>query len=96
MFVLLLSFHFLSLLPFKSPYTLLMPLHESHKNDSFPSQMALSQKDLADILNITDKAISKWERGISFPDISMLIPLSETLEISLYDLLSGGDYNGKK
>ena len=59
-------------------------------------QHGMSQKDLADILNITDKAISKWERGISFPDISMLIPLSETLEISLYDLLSGGDYNGKK
>lgn len=51
----------------------------------------MSQKELADQLNITDKAISKWERGISFPDISMLIPLSETLEISLYDLLTGGE-----
>ena len=50
----------------------------------------LSQKELADKLSITDKAISKWERGISFPDISMLIPLSEVLEISLYDLLTGG------
>ena len=56
----------------------------------------MSQKDLADILNITDKAISKWERGISFPDISLLIPLSETLGISLYNLLSGGDCDGKK
>ncbi|MCQ2442529.1 MAG: helix-turn-helix domain-containing protein [Oscillospiraceae bacterium] len=51
----------------------------------------MSQRELADQLNITDKAISKWERGISFPDISMLIPLSETLEISLYDLLTGGE-----
>lgn len=59
-------------------------------------QHGMSQKDLADILNITDKAVSKWERGISFPDISMLIPLSEALGISLYDLLSGGDYDGKK
>lgn len=53
----------------------------------------MSQKELADKLNITDKAISKWERGLSFPDISMLIPLSETLEISLYDILTGGNEN---
>ena len=59
-------------------------------------QHGMSQKDLADILNITDKAVSKWERGISFPDISLLIPLSEALEISLYDLLSGGDRDGQK
>ena len=56
----------------------------------------MSQKELADKLNITDKAVSKWERGISFPDISMLIPLSELLEISLYDLLTGGNYDGQK
>ena len=59
-------------------------------------QHGMSQKDLADILNITDKAVSKWERGISFPDISLLIPLSDALGISLYDLLSGGDHDGKK
>jgi transcriptional regulator with XRE-family HTH domain len=54
-------------------------------------RQGLSQKELADKLNITDKAISKWERGLSFPDISMLIPLSEILEITLYDLLTGGN-----
>ena len=59
-------------------------------------QHGMSQKDLADILNVTDKAVSKWERGVSFPDISLLIPLSEALEISLYDLLSGGDRDGQK
>jgi len=59
-------------------------------------QHGMSQKDLADILYITDKAVSKWERGISFPDISLLIPLSEALGISLYDLLSGGDHDGQK
>lgn len=53
----------------------------------------MSQKELADKLSITDKAISKWERGISFPDISMLIPISKVLEISLYDLLTGGEDN---
>lgn len=59
-------------------------IRESRKNKG------LSQKELADRLNITDKAVSKWERGISFPDISMLIPLSEILNITLYDLLTGG------
>ena len=50
----------------------------------------LSQRDLAEYLHITDKAVSKWERGISFPDITILIPLSEVLNVSLYDLLTGG------
>lgn len=50
----------------------------------------LTQKELADKLYITDKAVSKWERGLSFPDISILIPLAEILDISLYDLLRGG------
>ena len=53
-------------------------------------KQGLSQKEMAKKLNVTDKAISKWERGISFPDISMLIPISEILEITLYDLLTGG------
>lgn len=56
-------------------------------------KQGLSQKELADQLHISDKAISKWERGLSFPDISMLIPLSELLNISLYDLLTGGKHN---
>ena len=38
----------------------------------------MSQKELSDYLHVTDKAISKWERGLSFPDISLLIPLSVT------------------
>ena len=50
----------------------------------------LSQRELAEYLHITDKAISKWERGLSFPDITILIPLSEVLNVSLYDLLTGG------
>ena len=50
----------------------------------------LSQRELAECLHITDKAISKWERGLSFPDITILIPLSEALNVSLYDLLTGG------
>lgn len=50
----------------------------------------LTQNELANKLHITDKAVSKWERGLSLPDISVLIPLAEILDISLYDLLRGG------
>ena len=49
----------------------------------------MTQSLLADKLHITDKAVSKWERGLSLPDISILIPLSEILNVSLYDLLKG-------
>lgn len=56
----------------------------------------LTQKDLAIRLSISDKAISKWERGLCFPDISLLIPISEILDISLYELLSGEKINQEK
>ena len=56
--------------------------------------MNMTQGELAKKLHITDKAVSKWERGLSFPDISLLIPLSEILNISLYDLLKVDDENG--
>ena len=56
--------------------------------------MNMTQGELAKKLHITDKAVSKWGWGLSFPDISLLIPLSEILNISLYDLLKGEDENG--
>lgn len=49
----------------------------------------MTQKDLADQLNITDKAVSKWERGLSGPDISLLTPLADILEITVSELLNG-------
>ena len=49
----------------------------------------MTQKELADKLNVTDKAVSKWERGLSYPDISLLLPLSDTLGITINELLSG-------
>lgn len=49
----------------------------------------MTQKDLADKLNITDRAVSKWERGLCAPDISLLEPLSEILEVKITDLISG-------
>lgn len=52
-------------------------------------EKGLTQKQLAEALNVTDKAVSKWERGLSFPDISMLEPISQTLDISIMELLAG-------
>lgn len=49
----------------------------------------LTQRDLADKLNVTDKAVSKWERGLSLPDISLLPRLAEIFEISIAELLNG-------
>lgn len=49
----------------------------------------LTQKQLAELLNVTDKAVSKWERGLSFPDISMLEPIAEVFGISIMEILAG-------
>ena len=46
-----------------------------------------TQKQMAQRLCISDKAVSKWERGLSLPDISMLLPLAEALEVSVTELL---------
>lgn len=48
----------------------------------------MTQKQLGEKLNITDKAISKWERGLSFPDISMLNSIGETFDITVTELLN--------
>ena len=56
---------------------------ESRKNVNL-TQMQLSEK-----LGITDKAISKWERGISMPDTSIMLELCDILGISVNELLSG-------
>ena len=56
----------------------------------FRKAYGMTQIELAEKLNYSDKAISKWERGLSFPDISLLIPLADILKVSLYDLLTGG------
>ncbi len=49
----------------------------------------LTQKELAEILNCTDKAISRWETGRGIPEISFLIPISKALDISVNELLMG-------
>lgn len=52
-------------------------------------KLNMTQKDLANRLFVSNNAVSKWERGLCFPDISVLIPLSEILNVNLYDLLKG-------
>ena len=49
----------------------------------------LTQAQLAEKLNITDRAVSKWENGRSLPDSSIMLELCELLEITVNDLLSG-------
>lgn len=48
-----------------------------------------TQKKLAEILGISDKTISKWECGNGFPEVSLLLPLCEELEITVNELLTG-------
>ncbi len=46
-----------------------------------------TQKELAERLFLSDKAISKWETGVSIPDIALLVPLADLLEVSVIELL---------
>ncbi len=48
-----------------------------------------TQKELAEKLFVSDKAVSKWERGLSLPDVSLLEPMSELLGASILELLRG-------
>ena len=52
-------------------------------------ELGLTQAQLAERLHVTDKAISRWERGIGLPDIQLLEPLAEALEVSVLDLIRG-------
>ena len=56
-------------------------------------QKNLTQMQLAERLGITDKAISKWERGIAMPDTSIMLELCEILGINVNELLSGEKIN---
>lgn len=52
-------------------------------------QKGLTQKELAKKLFLSDKAVSKWERGLSMPDIALLFPLADLLGVTVTELLSG-------
>lgn len=49
----------------------------------------LTQKQLADKMNLSDKTISKWERGTGCPDVSLLPELSEIFKVRVEDILNG-------
>ena len=53
----------------------------------------LTQMQLAEKLGITDKAISKWERGVAMPDTSIMLELCDILGISVNELLNGEKIN---
>jgi len=52
-------------------------------------EKGLTQKELAQKLNITDKAVSKWERGLGCPDVSILEILAKELDTSILEILKG-------
>ena len=51
----------------------------------------MTQEELAEKIYVSGKAVSKWETGGGFPDISLLEPLAKALDISVIELLSGED-----
>lgn len=54
-------------------------------------EKGFTQKELAEILNCTDKAVSRWETGKGFPEVSLLIPLSNALNVSVNEIILGED-----
>lgn len=58
-------------------------IRETRKNKG------LTQKDIATRLNITDRAVSKWERGICAPDLALLEPLADILGVTITELVVG-------
>ena len=53
------------------------------------NEREMTQKDLSEVLNVFDKAISRWETGKGYPDVSSLMALSEFFSVSVNELLSG-------
>lgn len=51
-------------------------------------KQGLTQKDLAALLHVTDKAVSKWERGLNFPELALMEPLAAALNTTVIYLLS--------
>lgn len=56
---------------------------------SLRKEQRLTQKQLADRMNISDRTISKWERGLGCPDVSLLHELSDILEVNIEKILAG-------
>lgn len=50
-------------------------------------KQGMTQRELSERLHISDKAVSKWERGVNYPDISLFDEIAKTLDLSLVELL---------
>ena len=55
-------------------------------------EMHLTQKDLSEKLNISFQAVSKWETGTTLPDTSILLALSDVLEVTVDQILNAGEF----
>lgn len=55
------------------------------------TELGMTQRELADRLFVTESAVSKWERGMSYPDITLIRSLCEILDVSEHELLTGSD-----
>ena len=66
---------------------------DSNKMGAFIAQVrkerGLTQLELAQKINVTDKAVSKWKRGVGFPDIKIIEALAEALGVSVSELMNG-------
>ena len=59
-------------------------------------EKSLTQREVADSLSISEKTVSKWETGNGLPEVSLMLPLCELLEISVNELLSGERLDQKR
>ena len=59
------------------------------------TERGMTQAALAAKLHVTDKAVSKWERDLSYPDISLFPRLAEELHVSVSDLINAADRGGE-
>ena len=55
----------------------------------------MNQKELANLLYVTEQAVSRWERGVGYPEITLLIPLAQALHVSVVELMEGRDLEDK-
>jgi transcriptional regulator with XRE-family HTH domain len=62
-------------------------LETGKRIQSLRKQRGWTQKELAQRLCVSDKAVSKWERGLNYPDMSILEPLAKALDTSVADIL---------
>ena len=49
----------------------------------------MTQRELSEMLNVTDRAVSKWERGLGCPDVSLLTSLSEIFSVDIESIIEG-------